>query len=385
AEHDRLAHGQLERGGAGLRHVGDHLGVLAAGHPQQVAPAEGDGSRGRLQDPRDDLGQRRLAGPVGAEQRAERALGHAQVHALQHGPAAVAEPHPGDVESAHAAALLAMMRLMKTGAPTKATTMPTGTTEGAMTVRPTVSAASSSRPPLRKENGSRKRWSAPMASRAMCGPTSPTKPMTPQKETTTEASTTARAISPTRRALTLTPRLRAASSPAKATALRSLANQSSTGRAASATTPTTRTSCQPASLTEPKVHRTMPCRVLSSARNRRAAVSASKSWVSAMPSSSRVAVAIDLAEASPSTTADTASGAATAPPMTGHEEDPAAPPVSRMTEAAPNAAAGETPRVNGLTSGFRSRPCMTAPDTDSAAPAVKASSARGSRRSVTMP
>src|SRR5690625_5704171 len=60
---------------------------------------------------------------------------------------------------------------MKTGAPSIATTIPTGTTDGATTVRPMVSAATSSTPPESADIGSRYWWLAPMMSRAMCGPT----------------------------------------------------------------------------------------------------------------------------------------------------------------------------------------------------------------------
>src|SRR5699024_7108185 len=149
--------------------------------------------------------------------------------------------------------------------------------------------------------------------RAMCGPTRPTKPMIPQKETTTAARVTASAISPIRTGPTFTPKLRAASSPAKAMALRSLEKNSVSGIAIRVMTPTMSTSDHSASFTEPKVQRMIACSVFSFAVNWSAEVRASKIWVIAMPSSSRVATAMRRAVAMPSTTAETASAIAMAP------------------------------------------------------------------------
>ena len=98
----------------------------------------------------------------------------------------------------------------------------------------------------------------------------------------------------------------------------------------------------------------------------------------AMPSSSNVATAMRRAVAMPSTSAETMSDMTMAPAIVAQAGSWLVP-ARVITRAAPKAAAGETPRVKGLTSGLRSSPCMSTPETDSAAPAVKASSTRGRR------
>ncbi|MDE0220135.1 MAG: hypothetical protein OXJ90_12795 [Spirochaetaceae bacterium] len=55
-----------------------------------------------------------------------------------------------------------------------------------------------------------------------------------------------------------------------------------------------------------------------------------------------------------------------------------------MATLAPNAAADDTPIVNGLTSGLRVSACITTPETESAAPARTARTTRGSRRRSTI-
>ena len=124
--------------------------------------------------------------------------------------------------------------------------------------------------------------------------------------------------------------------------------------------------------------------VFSFAVNCSADVSASKICVTAMPSSSRLATDICRAVETPSTIAETARATTRALAIVIHGGSWLLP-ASVMANAAPKAAAGETPSVKGLTSGLRSRPCMMTPDSDRPAPAANASSTRGRRSSVTMP
>src|SRR5207237_10764309 len=74
-------------------------------------------------------------------------------------------------------------RNANTGTPSRAVTIPTGSSRGAATVRASVSAAASRIPPVRNAVGSKVRCSRPHTRRQTCGTTSPTKPITPATAT----------------------------------------------------------------------------------------------------------------------------------------------------------------------------------------------------------
>ena len=102
---------------------------------------------------------------------------------------------------------------MKNGAPTSAVMMPTSTSDGRATTRPTTSAAVSRIAPTRVEKGSSQRWSIPTSSRQTCGTTSPTKPIGPATAVAAPQSNTAPAAAISRVVATRSPSPAATSSP----------------------------------------------------------------------------------------------------------------------------------------------------------------------------
>ena len=77
---------------------------------------------------------------------------------------------------------------MNIGTPTSAVMMPIGNTTPGTIDFETIEVTDSSSAPHSTEPGRKKRWSSPRIMRAMCGPTSPIKPMVPTKLTGMEAS-----------------------------------------------------------------------------------------------------------------------------------------------------------------------------------------------------
>ncbi len=102
-EPDVAGHREVGEQRAVLRHQADAppLGRLVdpvAGH-EPVADA--DAARRQRVEARDAAQQRRLAPARGAQDRGERAVGHLQVDAVQHGGAGEAGVHPADRQRAH--------------------------------------------------------------------------------------------------------------------------------------------------------------------------------------------------------------------------------------------------------------------------------------------
>ncbi len=130
---------------------------------------------------------------------------------------------------------------------------------GAITVRATVSAASTSTAPSSPEAGSTTRWSGPAIMRTQCGAMSPMKPITPVVAVT---APTAQAVTRMARRLTRstsTPSSAACDSPS-AMALSGAASRSEATQAASTMLPTSSTALQRA---PPRLPSSQNCRLRS--------------------------------------------------------------------------------------------------------------------------
>src|SRR3989442_962634 len=166
--------------------------ILPRPHRCRTASNAGTAHEGR-QRTQGESHERGFAAPIGAKHRVEFAQADRQRHVSQRvvrGPrvaiANVLEPEHHDFPRiAHAVHAIVQRRSRNanTGTPISAVTTPTGSSRGATTVRASVSANASSAPPPRKAAGSKARCRWPQVSRAMCGPTSPTNPMTPETAT----------------------------------------------------------------------------------------------------------------------------------------------------------------------------------------------------------
>src|SRR5690606_36918241 len=166
-----------------LRHVRHHVGVLACRHLQKIAVAEAGRARGS-HEPAQRPQHRGLAGAVRPHQRRHLAGTHRrQVHRLEDAAAAVGHAEGIDVERYHHNASRLQTSQTKNGTPMSAVTRPIGTTAPVTIVLLAVEASDRMSAPARALAGSRKRWSSPMSSRPMCGPTRPTKAMVPTNET----------------------------------------------------------------------------------------------------------------------------------------------------------------------------------------------------------
>ena len=77
---------------------------------------------------------------------------------------------------------------MKNGTPISDVTTPMGNIAPGIRVLLTTELAERINDPVSNEAGRKKRWSSPINRRAMCGPTSPIKPMVPTNATGNEAS-----------------------------------------------------------------------------------------------------------------------------------------------------------------------------------------------------
>ena len=102
---------------------------------------------------------------------------------------------------------------MRTGAPTKAVTMPALRPLGRATTRPTTSASVSSAAPPRADSTSSRRLSGPMSMRTAWGTMSPTKPIGPTSAVVVAQAMTPAAEASRRVRMTLTPSPVAISSP----------------------------------------------------------------------------------------------------------------------------------------------------------------------------
>ena len=91
AQHHRLAHGEVEGGVPGLRHVADDLRQLAATERRGALALDRDGAGPRPVHPGDRLDESGLARAVGAQQGAERAGHHLEGDLVEDRAGAVGE------------------------------------------------------------------------------------------------------------------------------------------------------------------------------------------------------------------------------------------------------------------------------------------------------
>src|SRR5690606_28916423 len=150
-----------------------------------------DGSGVGGQASGDQLQQGALARAVGADQRQALAPVQGEVDALQHPPPGV----PGGDAVDHQAHCRRLSKTRKKGPPTRAVTMPTGSSAGAITVLANRSATTMKVAPQARESSSSGRCLGPTVRRTACGVMSPTKPMIPA---TLTAAAVTRVAAPSR-------------------------------------------------------------------------------------------------------------------------------------------------------------------------------------------
>src|SRR5690606_15076261 len=187
-------------------------GPVAAAQPCGRAAGELEVAPAR-HDPGEPAQQRRLAGPVGPDDRERAALGDRE-------PDPVEEPLAGDLDDDVVAAdhpstprREVRSTRMKNGAPKNAVTTPIGISAGAATVRARRSAAHRNAPPNSSDSGSSDRWLGPTSSRTVCGTMIPTNPISPDTLTAAAVPRDAAAITSSRVRCVCSPSVAASSSP----------------------------------------------------------------------------------------------------------------------------------------------------------------------------
>src|SRR5947208_13969566 len=165
-----------------LRHDAHDAGEVAP-RPRGSGPAQ-DCPRPRAggQEAERHPHERGLAAPVRTEHRVECAGPQSEAHPGEGVPDC---PRVAIGDVARVENQLAVHRRSssaKTGTPTRAVTMPTGSSRGATKVRATVSERASSVPPPRKAAGSSGRCWRAHSARIASGTTRPTKPITPDTD-----------------------------------------------------------------------------------------------------------------------------------------------------------------------------------------------------------
>src|SRR5690606_1123338 len=103
---------------------------------------------------REPAQQRRLAGPVGPDDRQPLAVGHRQVDVVEHARAAEGDGHTRCLDHAVTPRREVRSTSTKNGAPKKAVTTPIGISAGDAMVRPSRSASTRHAPPNSLDSGS---------------------------------------------------------------------------------------------------------------------------------------------------------------------------------------------------------------------------------------
>ena len=173
-----------------------------------------------------------------------------------------------------------------------------------------------------------------------------------------------------RRRRTLMPKLMARSSPSLR-AVSAHALRSDRGITSARATSRMATLLQEARSMLPMVQNTSPCRVSSLAMNCSIETRALKVKTSAMPNRMTPEVATWVQRVMPSSSRAASRAKIKALAEINHWPGiPGRPIPSTIASAAPNAAAEETPRVNGLASGLLRMVCISAPASPSARPTI---------------
>src|SRR6267143_4157877 len=183
AEQDGFAHALGEYRLLPLWHDADEAGELAPAPGRRRPPGHQRAARRWRQRAQRHAQQRCLAATVRAQHGDQVSAPRRERHAAQRiaTRARVAVAHALGGENQFR--VHRRRSRAKTGTPTSAVTMPTGSSRGATATRAAVSAKLSSVPPPRNATGRRARWRWPHSRRPMWGTMSPTNPMTPETAT----------------------------------------------------------------------------------------------------------------------------------------------------------------------------------------------------------
>ena len=246
-----------------------------------------------------------------------------------------------------------------------------------MTSLANVSAASRNTPPPSALSGTKTRWSAPVTSLSVCGTTSPTKAMVPEKATAVPVIRDAVASSAFRVSPTRTPRARASSS-LTINRFRSRERSRATTIPNSTNGMEIRTSAHLDASSPPASQKIISRCASRLLVNRMIAdITAAMKALMATPASRRAAM-----EKRPPTDATmyTSARAPAAPvkDMAGSASGNRAWAPIAIATTAPRAPPVDTPIMPGSAIGLRNSPCITAPETPSADPTTSASMIRGS-------